>query len=201
MYNFVNLIFLTYIIFMKVLSLQIPEVKIIEPEVYTDSRGWFFESFNQKKINEVLGANVTFVQDNHSESTKGVLRGLHYQSFPGAQDKLVRVIQGEVFDVAVDIRENSSTFGQYVGHVLSAQNKKQMWIPKGFAHGFLTLSNSAQFLYKVTDYYNADLEQCILWDDCSLAISWPRNLPISLSKKDQQGKSFLDAETFKPNHT
>jgi len=186
---------------MKVISLQIPDVKIIEPELYSDSRGWFFESFNQRKINGALGVNVTFVQDNHSESTKGVLRGLHYQAFPGAQDKLVRVVQGEVLDVAVDIRENSSTFGHYVSHILSAQNMKQMWIPKGFAHGFLTLSNSAQFLYKVTDYYNSDLERCILWNDSSLGISWPRDLPISLSKKDQQGKSFLDAETFKINHT
>lgn len=178
---------------MKVTPLSIPDILLIEPKVFKDNRGFFFESFNQNKFEETVGREIHFVQDNHSESTKGVLRGLHYQASPGAQDKLVRVVQGKVLDVAVDIRENSSTFGQYVSHTLSSHNKKQLWIPKGFAHGFLTLSNSAQVLYKVTDYYNPDLERCIVWNDISLSISWPSDLPIYLSKKDQQGISFLDA--------
>ena len=139
---------------MKAISLKIPDVKLIEPDVFEDERGFFFESFNQQKFNEAIGLDVTFVQDNHSKSKKGVLRGLHYQDEPFAQGKLVRVICGEVFDVAVDIRKDSTTYGQWVSEILSGDNKKQLWIPEGFAHGFLTLSDMAEFLYKTTNFYS-----------------------------------------------
>jgi dTDP-4-dehydrorhamnose 3,5-epimerase len=177
---------------MKVISLKIPDVKLIEPEVLEDERGFFYESFNQQKFNEVIGKDITFVQDNHSKSSKGVLRGLHYQEAPFEQGKLVRVIQGEVFDVVVDIRKSSPTFGQWLSEVLSAENKKQLWIPEGFAHGFMTLSDTAEFAYKTTNYYNPDLEQCISWEDPTLAIHWPleaANMKISI--KDKQGRTFL----------
>lgn len=181
---------------MKIISTSIPEVIIIEPDVFGDERGFFFESFNQKKFDEAVGRPVQFVQDNHSKSVKGVLRGLHYQLPPFAQGKLVRVIQGEVFDVAVDIRKDSPTFGQWVGEILSAENKKQLWIPEGFAHGFLTLSNTAEFLYKTTNYYNKESERAIIWNDDTLSIDWPslENLKPKLSEKDQASPSFNDAE-------
>jgi len=169
---------------MKATPLAIPEVILFEPTVFTDERGFFFESFNHKEFEEALGYSVNFVQDNHSKSTKGVLRGLHYQLPPKAQGKLVRVTQGEVFDVAVDIRKDSPTFGKWVGEKLSAENKKQLWVPEGFAHGFLTLSETAEFLYKVTDYYSQKHEQSIRWNDTFINIRWPDVKRIKLSKKD-----------------
>ena len=170
---------------MKVTSLKIPDVKLIEPDVFEDERGFFYESFNQQKFNEAIGENITFVQDNHSKSSKGVLRGLHYQEAPFAQGKLVRVVVGEVFDVAVDIRKESSTYGQWVSEVLSAENYKQLWIPKGFAHGFLALTDEAEFLYKTTDFYNKESERSIHWKKNDFNIKWPSLESIFLSKKDQ----------------
>ena len=158
---------------MKVISLKIPDVKLIEPDVFEDERGFFYESFNQKKFNEAIGLDILFVQDNHSKSSKGVLRGLHYQEAPFAQGKLVRVIAGEVFDVSVDVRKDSSTYGQWVAELLSGENKKQLWIPEGFAHGFLTLSNEAEFLYKTTDFYNKESEKSIHWKNNEFNIDWP----------------------------
>ena len=181
---------------MKVTQTRIPEVLIIEPRVFGDERGFFFESFNQKAFNDAIGQEITFVQDNHSKSAKNVLRGLHYQLPPKAQGKLVRVVQGEVFDVAVDIRKGSTTYGQWVGEILSAENKKQLWIPAGFAHGFLTMSETAEFLYKTTDYYSQEHERCIRWDDPELAISWLFGEGPLLSSKDAQGAALKDAEVF-----
>jgi dTDP-4-dehydrorhamnose 3,5-epimerase len=158
---------------MKVTPLAITGVLLIEPKVFGDDRGFFFESFNQQSFNEATGLDVDFVQDNHSKSAKNVLRGLHYQLPPKAQGKLVRVVAGEVFDVAVDIRKGSPTFGHWVGQVLSAENKLQMWVPAGLAHGFLVLSSSAEFLYKTTDYYAPAYERSIAWNDPALAINWP----------------------------
>jgi len=170
---------------MKVTPLKIPDVKLIEPDVFEDERGFFYESFNQQKFNEAIGENITFVQDNHSKSSKGVLRGLHYQEAPFAQGKLVRVIAGEVFDVSVDVRKDSSTYGQWVAEVLSGENKKQLWIPEGFAHGFLTLSNEAEFLYKTTDFYNKESEKSIHWKNNEFNIQWPEvEAPLLTSKKD-----------------
>lgn len=180
---------------MKATRLAIPEVVLIEPKVFGDARGFFFESFNQKAFNEATGTNHQFVQDNHSRSAKGVLRGLHYQ-IQQPQGKLVRVVQGEVFDVAVDLRKRSKTFGQWVGEILSAENKRQLWIPEGFAHGFVVLSDTAEFLYKTTDYYAPAYERCILWNDETLAIHWPAGIQPILSAKDAQGKAFVDAEVF-----
>ncbi|MDR1995933.1 dTDP-4-dehydrorhamnose 3,5-epimerase [Azonexus sp.] len=178
---------------MKVTPTAIPDVLLIEPQVFGDERGFFFESFNQKVFNEAIGHEVVFIQDNHSKSMKNVLRGLHYQLPPKAQGKLVRVVQGEVFDVAVDIRRGSATFGKWVGEILSAKNKKQMWIPPGFAHGFLTLSETAEFMYKTTNYYAPEIERCIRWDDSVLAIEWPCLMPM-LSNKDREGIRFSEAE-------
>jgi dTDP-4-dehydrorhamnose 3,5-epimerase len=175
---------------MKATPLKIPDVVLIEPKVFGDERGYFFESFNQTAFNQTIGYEVQFVQDNHSKSQKGVLRGLHYQLPPKAQGKLVRVIQGEVFDVAVDIRKDSPTFGQWVGVILSAENKRQLWIPAGFAHGFITLSESAEFLYKTTDYYAPEYERCIAWNDPEIGINWPLDQTPVLSDKDQQGVSL-----------
>ena len=170
---------------MKVTPLKIPDVKTIEPEVFEDERGFFYESFNQHKFNQAIGRDITFVQDNHSKSIKGVLRGLHYQEAPFEQGKLVRVIAGEVFDVAVDVRKDSPTYGQWVAELLSGENKKQLWIPEGFAHGFLTLSNEAEFLYKTTDFYNKESEQSIHWKDNEFKIDWPEvEEPVITSKKD-----------------
>ena len=170
---------------MKVTPLEISDVKLIEPEVFKDERGFFYESFNQQKFNEAIGENITFVQDNHSKSFKGVLRGLHYQETPFAQGKLVRVVAGEVFDVAVDIRKDSPTYGQWVTETLSADNHKQLWIPEGFAHGFLTLSDEAEFLYKTTNFYNKESEHSIHWKKNDFNIEWPSLESIFLSKKDQ----------------
>jgi dTDP-4-dehydrorhamnose 3,5-epimerase len=180
---------------MKVTPLSIPDVLLIEPQVFGDERGFFFESFNQKKFEDVIGKKVNFVQDNHSKSIKGVLRGLHYQLSPKAQGKLVRVIQGKVFDVAVDLRQSSHTFGKWVGEILSADNKKQMWIPEGFAHGFMTLSDTAEFLYKTTDFYSKEHEQAIRWNDETIGIQWPIK-DISLSAKDETAQSFKEAVCF-----
>ncbi|MEO1944098.1 MAG: dTDP-4-dehydrorhamnose 3,5-epimerase, partial [Candidatus Thioglobus sp.] len=157
---------------MKVTNLSIHEVLLIEPEVFRDERGLFFESFNQKEFEEIIGTSVNFVQDNQSYSTKHVLRGLHYQVPPMSQAKLVRVVNGEVFDVAVDIRKDSPTYGQWVGENISAENRKQLWIPEGFAHGFLTLTDSASLLYKVTNFYSKSCERSILWKDSDINIDW-----------------------------
>ena len=180
---------------MKVTRLDIPEVCLIEPKVFGDERGFFFESFNQRQFNEAIGREVIFVQDNHSRSAKNVLRGLHYQ-IVRPQGKLVRVVQGEVFDVAVDIRKSSPTFGKWVGEILSAENKKQIWIPEGFAHGFLTLSDYAEFLYKTTEYYAPECERCIRWDVPELDIKWPLVGKPQVSDKDDTAPSFLKAEYF-----
>jgi dTDP-4-dehydrorhamnose 3,5-epimerase len=173
----------------------IPEVLILEPKVFGDSRGFFFESFNAKDFANATGLEVEFVQDNHSRSAKGVLRGLHYQ-LQQAQGKLVRVTQGTVFDVAVDIRKSSPTFGKWVGCELSDSNHRQFWVPAGFAHGFVVLSESADFLYKTTDYYAPAYERCISWNDPSIGISWPEGIAPLLSAKDQQGISLELAEVF-----
>ena len=180
---------------MKVTPLSIPDVLLIEPQVFGDDRGFFYESFNQNKFEEAMGKKINFVQDNHSKSVKGVLRGLHYQLPPKAQSKLVRVIQGEVFDVAVDVRHSSPTFGKWVGEILTGQNKKQLWIPEGFAHGFLTLSDTAEFLYKTTDFYSKEHEHSISWNDETIAIRWPIK-DVSLSSKDQLSQSFKKAICF-----
>ncbi len=175
----------------------IADVLIIEPKVFGDNRGFFYESFNQSEFNQAVGRQVHFVQDNHSKSIKGVLRGLHYQ-INNVQGKLVRVVAGSVYDVAVDLRSGSTTFGQWVGVELSSDNKRQLWVPEGFAHGFLVLSEEAEFLYKTTDYWNAGAEKCIAWNDQSLKIEWPLmqgDMP-SLSLKDAQGLSFKDAPKF-----
>ncbi len=158
---------------MKATHLEIPAVILFEPKVFSDNRGFFFESFNHNIFEEALGHPVNFVQDNHSYSTQGVLRGLHYQLEPKAQGKLVRIIRGEVFDVAVDIRKSSPTFGKWVGVILSAENKKQLWIPPGFAHGFLTLSDCAEMHYKTTEYYAPDFDRSIIWNDPTIGIQWP----------------------------
>ena len=181
---------------MKVTDTTIPDVKIIEPTVFEDERGFFFESFNHKKFKEAIRRKVTFVQDNHSKSSKGVLRGLHYQLPPHAQGKLVRVVQGEVFDVAVDIRKSSPTFGQWVAETLTAENKKQLWIPEGFAHGFITLSDSAEFVYKTTDYYAPDYERGISLNDREVGIGWPKHLALIVSEKDSRAKNLSNAEVF-----
>jgi len=181
---------------MKFTPLYIPDVLLIEPEIFEDDRGFFFESFNLNEFKKATSLDITFVQDNHSKSTKGVLRGLHYQISPYAQGKLIRVIQGEVWDVAVDLRKSSSTFGKHVSHILSAENHKQIWIPEGFAHGFLTLSDSADVLYKTSNFYNKLSERSILWNDATLDINWPIDIEIKLSSKDFLGKSFQLSELF-----
>lgn len=180
---------------MKVTSFTIPEIVLIEPKVFGDERGFFFESFNQARFEEAVSRKINFVQDNHSRSMKNVLRGLHYQ-IQQPQGKLVRVVQGEVFDVAVDLRKSSPTFGRWVGQVLSAENKHQLWIPEGFAHGFVVLSDTAEFLYKTTDYYAPAHERCLLWNDPVLNIQWPLGIAPVLSAKDTQGKPFNEAEVF-----
>jgi dTDP-4-dehydrorhamnose 3,5-epimerase len=178
---------------MKVTACKIADVLLIEPKVFGDARGFFYESFNQKAFNEATGLSYSFVQDNHSKSAKGVLRGLHYQ-VQQPQGKLVRVVAGEVFDVAVDIRPESPTFGQWVGEILSATNNRQLWVPPGLAHGFVVLSDTAEFLYKTTDYYAPAHERCIAWNDPTLAIEWPAmDAPPALSAKDAAGASFLNA--------
>lgn len=173
----------------------IPEVLVLEPKVFGDARGFFFESFNARDFREVTGLDVEFVQDNHSKSAKGVLRGLHYQ-IQNPQGKLVRVVQGAVFDVAVDLRKSSPTFGQWVGEVLSAENHKQLWVPPGFAHGFVVLSDSAEFLYKTTDYWYPEHERSLLWDDPTVGIVWPIDFAPQLAAKDAAGRVFGEAEMF-----
>jgi dTDP-4-dehydrorhamnose 3,5-epimerase len=180
---------------MNVIDTAIPEVLVLEPKVFGDARGFFYESFNRQVFTNATGLNPDFVQDNHSRSLRGVLRGLHYQ-VNQPQGKLVRVIAGEVFDVAVDLRKKSPTFGHWVGEYLSAENKRQMWIPAGFAHGFLVLSEYAEFIYKTTDYYAPQHERCIRWDDTTLGIQWPTGISPLLSAKDEQGALFYDAEVF-----
>lgn len=180
---------------MNVIPTAIPDVLIIEPKVFGDARGFFYESFNARKFAELTGVNAEFVQDNHSRSAKNVLRGLHYQ-IKQPQGKLVRVVVGEVFDVAVDIRKSSPTFGQCAGFNLSAENKLMAWIPPGFAHGFVVLSDYAEFLYKTTDYWSPEHERCVLWNDPALGIDWPMQGAPQLSGKDQAGRLLADAEIF-----
>jgi len=180
---------------MNVIQTEIPEVLILEPKVFGDERGFFYESFNARRFAEATGCDVDFVQDNHSRSVKGVLRGLHYQ-IQQPQGKLVRVAVGEVWDVAVDIRKGSPTFGKWVGVSLSAANHRQLWVPAGFAHGFVVVSDVAEFLYKTTDYYAPEHERCIRWDDPTLAIPWPLEGDPSLSGKDKQGLDLAQAELF-----
>ncbi|EFL6449378.1 dTDP-4-dehydrorhamnose 3,5-epimerase [Escherichia coli] len=179
---------------MNVIKTEIQDVLILEPKVFGDERGFFFESFNQHVFEEAVGKKVSFVQDNHSKSKKGVLRGLHYQLAPHSQGKLVRCTMGAVFDVAVDIRIGSETFGKWVGVELSAENKRQLWIPEGFAHGFVTLTDTAEFLYKATNYYAPCAERCIIWNDSQLSIAWPEINEISLSSKDVTGLPLKDSE-------
>ena len=180
---------------MKVTPTAIPEVLLIEPRVFGDARGFFFESFNQRAFQEASGLNLEFVQDNHSRSSQGVLRGLHYQ-IEQPQGKLVRVVRGRVFDVAVDLRRSAATFGRWVGMELSEEDHRQLWIPPGFAHGFMVLSESADFLYKTTDYYAPEHERCVAWDDPQLGIEWPDSVTPRLSAKDATGLPFLQAPCF-----
>jgi dTDP-4-dehydrorhamnose 3,5-epimerase len=180
---------------LNIIATSIPDVLIIEPKVFGDERGFFFESFNSRQFNEVVGREVQFVQDNHSRSAKNVLRGLHYQ-IQQPQGKLVRAVQGTVFDVAVDIRKSSPTFGQHVGVELSAENKRMLWVPEGFAHGFVVLSEAAEFLYKTTDYWAPEFERSIAWNDPAIGIQWPIDGAPSLSAKDQAGKPLEQAEHF-----
>jgi dTDP-4-dehydrorhamnose 3,5-epimerase len=180
---------------MKVTKTKIPDVVIIEPRIFGDDRGFFYESYNEKAFTEATGITKNFVQDNHSRSQKNVLRGLHYQ-VQQPQGKLVRVVVGEVLDVAVDIRKSSPTFGQWVSCLLTAENKRQFWVPEGFAHGFVVLSEAAEFLYKTTDYYAPEYERSILWNDADLAIDWQLQGEPMLSKKDQEGTPFKKAEVF-----
>jgi dTDP-4-dehydrorhamnose 3,5-epimerase len=180
---------------MKVTATRIPDVLIIEPRVFGDERGFFFESFNQKAFQEATGLDVKFVQDNHSKSARNVLRGLHYQ-IQQPQGKLVRAVQGEVFDVAVDIRKSSPTYGQWVGEILSADNKKQLWVPPGFAHGFVVLSETAEFLYKTTDYYAPQFERSLLWSDPEVGIDWPFEGAPALAAKDAAAARLCNADVF-----
>lgn len=180
---------------MLAIPTTIPEVIVLEPKVFGDDRGFFFESFNAKAFEQATGLKRDFVQDNHSKSAKNVLRGLHYQ-IQNPQGKLVRVVQGEVFDVAVDLRKSSKTFGQWVGEHLSAGNRKQLWVPEGFAHGFVVLSDTAEFLYKTTDYYNPEYERSIAWNDPKISINWPISEKPILSNKDNQGVMFEYADIF-----
>lgn len=180
---------------MKITATAIPEVLLVEPTVFGDDRGFFYESYNAKRWQELTGLHTAFVQDNHSRSAKNVLRGIHYQ-IQQPQGKLVRVVVGEVFDVAVDLRRSSPTFGQWVGERLSAENKKSLWIPEGFGHGFLVLSDVAEFLYRTTDFYAPQYERCISWKDPEIGIDWPLNGVPLLSDKDAQGGSFSEAEYY-----
>ncbi len=180
---------------MRMIPTTIPDVLLMEPRVFGDARGFFFESYNHRDFSGALGKSINFVQDNHSHSTKNVLRGLHYQ-IQQPQGKLVRVVHGAVYDVAVDIRRSSPTYGQYVGAELSSENKRMLWIPEGFAHGFLVLSDVAEFLYKTTNYWAPEFERTIAWNDPTLGISWPTEMPPVLSQKDQQGQLLSSAEQF-----
>ena len=180
---------------MNIIKTDLPDVLIIEPKVFGDARGFFYESFNARTFAEATGLRVTFMQDNHSRSAKNVLRGLHYQ-IKQPQGKLVRVVAGEVFDVAVDLRKSSPTFGQWTGALLSAENKRMLWVPEGFAHGFLVISESSDFLYKTTDYYAPAHERCIAWNDEQIGVQWPLTGPPTLAAKDAAGKRLSDAEVF-----
>lgn len=180
---------------MKAIRTEIPEVLILEPKVFGDARGFFFESWNEKVFREATGLDLHFVQDNHSRSAQGVLRGLHYQ-IRQPQGKLVRVVRGAVFDVAVDVRRSSPTFGKWVGVELSEDNHRQFWVPPGFAHGFVVLTESADFLYKTTDYYAPEHERCIAWNDPEIGIAWPGGLVPALSEKDRRGLALREAEVF-----
>ncbi len=181
---------------MQVRRTGIADVVVVEPRVFGDARGFFFESFNRRRLEDALGRRLEFVQDNHSLSARGVLRGLHYQ-LPHPQGKLVRVVRGEVFDVAVDLRRGSPTLGRWVSETLSAENKRQLWIPEGFAHGFLVVSDEAEFLYKTTDYWHPEDERCVRWDDPDLAIRWPSlGAPPTVSSKDAAGSAFRGAPLF-----
>jgi len=180
---------------MNVIKTDIPDVMIFEPKVFGDDRGFFFESFNQRTFEQAVGRSVDFVQDNHSRSSKGVLRGLHYQLAPFAQAKLVRCLRGAIFDVAVDIRKNSSTYGRWVGIELSAENKKQIWIPEGFAHGFIALEDNSEILYKTNNFYSQECERAIIWNDVDLSITWPIH-PCIISEKDKQAHNFINADLF-----
>jgi dTDP-4-dehydrorhamnose 3,5-epimerase len=182
-------------IVMKATPLAIPDVLRIEPKVFSDNRGFFFESFSQAQFEACLGRSVQFVQDNHSHSVKNVLRGLHYQ-IKQPQGKLVRVVQGEIFDVAVDLRKSSATFGQWVGEILSLENKRQLWIPEGFAHGYVVLSEVADVLYKTTNYYEPAHERCILWSDENIRIHWPAGMNPVFSDRDRQGAALINAPVF-----
>lgn len=182
---------------MKVTPTAIPDVMVIEPKVFGDERGFFYESFNQRAFNQATDTNFEFVQDNHSRSSKGVLRGLHYQLTPYAQGKLVRVVRGSVWDVAVDIRKSSPTFGEWVAQELTEFSHKQFWIPPGFAHGFVVLSDSADFVYKTTNYYAPESDRGVAWNDLDLAIQWPDlGIDFVLSDKDRKQPAFKDAEVF-----
>ncbi|MFN7445539.1 MAG: dTDP-4-dehydrorhamnose 3,5-epimerase [Curvibacter sp.] len=181
---------------MNIIPTTIPDVKILEPKVFGDARGFFFESYNERAFRQATGLDVGFVQDNHSRSARGVLRGLHYQ-VRQPQGKLVRVVRGSVFDVAVDLRQSSPTFGQWVGAELSEENQRQMWVPAGFAHGFVVTSDSADFLYKTTDYYAPEHERCLAWNDPSVGVAWPlAGITPQLSAKDLQGQALAQAEVF-----
>ena len=180
---------------MKIIPTELPDVILLEPRVFGDNRGFFYESFNKRALSEHAGINAEFVQDNHSRSCKGVLRGLHYQ-IANTQGKLVRVTSGEVFDVAVDLRKQSPTFGKWTGFTLSEENKRMAWIPAGFAHGFIVVSDVAEFLYKTTDFYDPKSERCIIWNDPDLKICWPQGITPLLSQKDSQGVFLKDAEVF-----
>lgn len=180
---------------MKAIATRIPDVVMLEPDVFGDARGFFYESFNERRFKEAVGVAPRFVQDNHSRSVRGVLRGLHYQ-IRQPQGKLVRVVIGEVFDVVVDIRKSSPTFGKWIGTMLSAESKRQLWIPAGFAHGFVATSEAAEVLYKTTDYWASEHERCIAWNDPALGIEWPIDGPPLMSDKDRQGRLLADAEVF-----
>ena len=181
---------------MQIMKTAIADVLLLEPKMFGDERGFFFESYNERHFREITGLTAAFVQDNHSKSAKNVLRGLHYQIEPKAQGKLIRVVSGTVFDVAVDIRRDSPTYGRWVGEILSGENRRQLWLPPGMAHGFLTLSDSAEFLYKTTDYYSPEHERCIAWNDPALAIAWPLDGPPTLSAKDSAGLSWSGAQNL-----
>jgi dTDP-4-dehydrorhamnose 3,5-epimerase len=180
---------------MNIVATAIPDVLIIEPQVFGDERGFFMESFNEKLWQEKTGITRKFVQDNHSRSSKGVLRGIHYQ-LQAPQGKLVRVVSGEVFDVAVDLRKSSPTFGKWVGEILSAENKRQLWVPEGFGHAFMVTSDSADFLYKTTDYYAPEHERCIIWNDPDIGVQWPVDIEPNLSAKDSAGRCLGDIEVY-----
>ena len=179
---------------MNATELAIPGVFVLEPKVFGDERGFFFESFNANVFEQLTGRSTDFVQDNHSRSSRGVFRGLHFQLAPRAQAKLVRVVQGEIFDVAVDVRPESKTFGRWVSQTLSAENKKQMWIPEGFAHGFLTMSETAEVLYKTNGLYAPEFERCVQWNDASIGIDWPMTSGLVISEKDRAGQALSECQ-------